>query len=131
MYTLISTEVATIDHGCGNGYLPGSTCRLLPCPRHYSIMLVKLRMGYYSNSDLYAYLNQGGHSHRYSVPNCDHGQNVVKGSKHFLGICQAVFWPLSPAPLVVKGHDRDFTHAQLINDQRVKDKNSPSGQSKS
>jgi hypothetical protein len=42
-----------------------------------------------------------------------------------LGIGQAVFWALSPAPLVVNRRDRDFAHAQLINGQRVKGKNLP------
>jgi hypothetical protein len=35
-----------------------------------------------------------------------------------------VFWALSPASLAVKRCDRGFAHAQLIDGQRVKSKNS-------
>ena len=35
---------------------------------------------------------EGGHSHRHCVQSCDHSQDAVKGSRHFLRVGQTVKW---------------------------------------
>ena len=66
---------------------------------------------------------KGGHSHRCCIQSYDHSQDAVKGSWHFLGVGQAVFWAPSPALLVAKRRDRDFAHASyksMVNGSRAK-----------
>ena len=61
----------------------------------------------------YTYKSRG-HSHSHFILSYDHSQDAVKGSWHFLGVDQVVFWTPSLALLVAKRSDRDL-HMPVIN----------------